>query len=170
MCLWFFEIKFRYSEICKKWTIQCFDKCVIYTPMPICHGQFELNTILFCYILTLKCPYPVKGNSTINLALWKIPFTCHTLIFSARPWKTLSNACLETTDSSHRVELLKVSAWEAWVRISALQLTGYLTWGKLRILPMPQFPHLQNTDKNRTHLTKLFCVVRAECVKTTWSI
>lgn len=170
MCLWFFEIKFRYSEICKKWTIQCFDKCVIYTPMPICHGQFELNTVLVCYMLTLKCPYPAKGNCTINWALWKIPSTCLTLIFPPTPWKTSSDAYLETTDSRYHAGLLKVSALEAWVRISALQLTGYLTWGKVCILPMPQFPHLQNADKNRAQLTRLFCVVRADCVKTMWGI
>lgn len=47
-----------------------------------------------------------------------------------------------------------------------LRLTGYFTWGEVCTLPMPQFPHLQNVHKHRTHLTRLFCVVRAECVET----
>ena len=118
----FFEIKFRYSEICKKWTIQCFDKCVICTPMPICQGQYELNTISFCYMLTLNCPYPARGDSTINWAFWEIPFTCLTLMFPPRPWKTLPDAYLETTDARHRAGLLKVAAWEARVRISLCDL------------------------------------------------
>lgn len=53
----------------QKWTIQCFGKCVNQTSIPICQGQFEINTALFCYMLTLKCPYPVRGDSTENWAL-----------------------------------------------------------------------------------------------------
>lgn len=78
-----------------KWTIKCFDKCVILAPMPIWQGKFELNAILFCYMLILKCFYPVRGDSTVNWALWKIPFICLTLVFSPTSWKTLSDVHLE---------------------------------------------------------------------------
>lgn len=46
-----------------------FDTCVIQSAVLIGQGQFELNAVFFCYVLTVKCPYAVRGDATVNWAL-----------------------------------------------------------------------------------------------------
>lgn len=141
MCLWFFEIKFRYSERRESEVdhAMSFDTCVIQSSVLICQGQFELNTIFFCYVLTVKCLYSVRGDSTVNWALWKNSLRVSSVDLFPQ---TLENIlrCPFGAGSRQCVGLLKLSARAVWVHIPALPLPCPMTWGKVSLGLCLSFP------------------------------